>query len=57
MTSQTRQQRDRQILPNDSRSEDNQIMKFGKIFLQQSCRKWDKETSSKPLLVFLKSSI
>ena len=52
MTSQTRQQRDRQILPNDSRSEDNQIMKFGKILLQQSCRKWDKETSSKPLLVF-----
>ena len=40
------------ILPNVSRSKGNQTMKFGQlieysarnIFLQKSCRKWDRET-------------
>ena len=47
------------ILPNISRSKGNQAMKFGQtiednkrnIFLQKSCRKWVKETSSSPLSV------
>ena len=53
------------ILPNISESKANQKMKFGQvienskgnIFLQKSCRKWGKETSSRPLFVFFKSFI
>ena len=49
-----------QILPNISRSKGNQGMKFGQvieynkrnIFPQISCRKWVKETSSRPLFAF-----
>ena len=49
------------ILPNISQSKGNQTMKFGQlieynkrnIFLQKLCRKWGKETSSRPLY-FLK---
>ena len=48
------------ILPNISRSKGNQTLKFGQlieynnrnIFLQKSCRKWGRETSSRPLFVF-----
>ena len=44
------------VLPNISQSKGNQTMKFGQlieynktnIFLQKSCRKWDKETGSRP---------
>ena len=51
------------ILPNISRSKGKQVMKFGQamednkrnIFLQISCRKWVKETSSRPLFVFKKA--
>ena len=51
------------ILSNISQSKGNQIMKFGQlieynkrnIFLQNSCRKSDKETSSRPLIIFWKS--
>ena len=49
------------ILPNISRSKGNQTMKLGQvieynrnIFLQGSCRKWVRETNSRPLFVFLK---
>ena len=50
------------ILPNISQNKGNQTMKFGQlieynkqnIFLQKLCRKWGKETSSRPLLFFLK---
>ena len=53
------------ILPNISQSEGNQTKKFGQftayskrnIFLQKLCRKLGKETSSKPLFIFLKSLI
>ena len=53
------------ILPNISRSKGNQTMKFGQlieynkrnIFLQKSCRKWGRETSSRPLCFFKKSII
>ena len=46
------------ILPNISRSKDNQAMKFGQviednkanIFLWKVCRKWARETSFRPLL-------
>ena len=49
-------------LPNISRKESNQTIKFGQsiqynmrnIFLQKSCRKWGRGTSSRPLLFFLK---
>ena len=49
------------ILLNISQSKGNQTMKFGQlieynkrnIFLQKLCRKWSKETSSRPLY-FLK---
>ena len=49
------------ILPNISQSKGNQTMKFGQlieynkrnIFLQKLCRKWGRETSSRPLY-FLK---
>ena len=45
------------ILPNTSRSNGKQVMKFGQviednkrnIFLQKPCRKWVRETSSRPL--------
>ena len=45
------------ILPNISRSKDKEGIKFGqlieynlkKIFLQKSCRKWGRETRSRPL--------
>ena len=48
------------ILPNISQSKGNQTMKFGQliehnkrnIFLQKLCGKWDRETSSRPLLFF-----
>ena len=48
------------ILPKISQSKGNQTMKFGQlvdynkrnIFLQKLCRKWGKETSSRPLLIF-----
>ena len=51
------------ILPNISQSKSNQTMKFGQlieynkrnIFLQKLCRKWGKETSSKPLSFFIKA--
>ena len=51
------------ILPNISESTGNQTMKFGQlieynkinIFLQKVCRKWGKETSSKPLSFFIKA--
>ena len=49
------------VLPIISRSKSNQTMEFGQvieckkrnIFLQKSCRKWGRETSSRPLFVFL----
>ena len=36
-----------------------QLMEYGKrnIFLQKSCRKWGRETSSRPLFVFWKSFV
>ena len=48
------------ILPNISQSKGNQTMKFGQlieynkrnIFLQKLCRKWGRETSSRPLFIF-----
>ena len=48
------------ILSNISQSKGNQTMKFGQlieynkrnIFLQKLCRKWGKETSFRPLLIF-----
>ena len=48
------------ILPNISRSKDNQTMKFGQLiecnnrntFLQKSCRKWGRGTSSRHFFVF-----
>ena len=51
------------ILANTLKSNGNQAMKFGdlikynvlNIFLQRSCRKWGKETSSTPLFVSWKS--
>ena len=53
------------ILPNVSRSKGNQVIRFGQlikysmrnIFLQKSCRKWGRGTSSRPLFVFQKSFI
>ena len=50
------------ILPNISQSKGNQTMKFGQlieynkgnIFLQKLCGKWGRETSSRPLFIFLK---
>ena len=50
------------ILPNISQSKSNQTMKFGElieynkrnIFLQKLCRKWGRETSSKPLFIYSK---
>ena len=47
------------IVPNISRNKGNQAMKFGQlikysvknIFLQKLCRKWGKETSSRPLFL------
>ena len=52
-----------QILPNILQNKDNQTMKFGQliehnkrnIFFQKLCRKWDKETSSRPHFIFWKS--
>ena len=51
-----------QILPNISRSKGNQAMKFGQliklnlrnIFSQKSCKKWGRDTSSRPPAVNLK---
>ena len=51
------------ILPNISRSKDNKTMEFFQvieynkrnIFLQNSCRKWGRETSSRPSFVFKKA--
>ena len=66
MTSQPVQQRfTTQILFNTSRIKGNQRMKFGQlvehpkrnISLQILCRKWGRETSSRPLFVFSKSFI
>ena len=53
------------ILPNISRSKGNQAIKFGQLikncmrnfFLQKSWRKWDRETSPRPLFVFWKNFI
>ena len=53
------------ILPNISQSKGNKTMKLGQlieynkrnIFLQQLCRKWGKETSSRSLFIFSKSLI
>ena len=53
------------ILPNISRIKGNQTMKVGQlieynkknILLEKSCRKWGRETSPRPLFVFLKSII
>ena len=50
------------ILPNISRSKKNQKMKFGQLieynnrnnFLQKSCRKWGRETSSRCFFFFFK---
>ena len=50
---------------NISWTKSNQTLKFGQVivynngnvFLQKSCRKWGRETSSRPLFVFLKSFI
>ena len=62
MTSQTGQQIITiHILPNISRSKSNQAIKFGQLieynvrysFLQKLCKKWGRETSSRPLY-FLK---
>ena len=52
------------ILLNILRSKDNKAMKFGQIieynlrniFLQISYKRWNKETSSRTLLVFLKKA-
>ena len=54
-----------QILPNIARSKSNQsvsdigqLIKYNEnIFLQKSCRKWGRETTSRPLFVFLKTFI
>ena len=51
------------ILFNISRSKGNQTMKLRqlieynkrKTFLQTLCRKWDRETSSKPVFIFQKA--
>ena len=53
------------ILPNISQSKGKQTMKFGQLikynkrnnFFQKLCRKWGKETSSRPLFVLKKSLI
>ena len=53
------------ILPNISRSKGNQTMIFGQvmqynminIFLQKSCRRWARESSSRPPFAFQKSFI
>ena len=55
----------RHILFNISESRGNQTMKFGQlikynkrnIFFQKLCRRWDKQTSSRPLFIFKKSLI
>ena len=47
-------------MPDNSKSKGNHIMKFGQLieynvrntFLQKSCRKFDRETSSRPYFVF-----
>ena len=49
------------MLHNITRSKDKQAIKFGQlrewnvknIFLQKLCRKWGRETSSRPLFLFL----
>ena len=48
------------ILPNISQSKGNQTIKFGLLiehnkrnfFLKKLCRKWGKETGSRPLYIF-----
>ena len=47
------------ILPNISRSKGNQTMIFGQIniFLQKSCRRWARESSSRPPFAFQKGFI
>ena len=64
MTSQTGQQIITiHILPNISKSKDNQAIKFGelidysmRIFVpQKSCRKWGREASSRSFCVFKKA--
>ena len=66
MTSQTSQQTIAiHILPNISQIKRNQALKLchvieynkRNIFLTKLCRKWDRETSSRPLFVFQKSFI
>ena len=62
MTSETEQQIITiHTLPNISRTKGNQSIKFGQlikcnernIFLNKSCRKWGRKTSSRPLFCFL----
>ena len=51
------------ILTNVSQNKGNQTIKFGKlieydkryIFLQKLCRKWGRDTSSRPLFIFQKA--
>ena len=51
------------ILPNIWQSKGNQAMKFSQLIeynkrnnlLQRLCRKWGRETSSRPLFIFWKS--
>ena len=48
------------ILPNISQSKDKQAIKFGQLIeynkrnisFQKLCRKWGRETSSRPLFIF-----
>ena len=66
MTSQIKQQMITiYILPDISRSKANQAMKLCQlikysmryIFIQNSCRKWARETSSPPLFLFFKKAL
>ena len=51
------------ILSSISQSKSNQAIKFGQLieynkrnnFLQKLCRKWGRETNSRPLFIFWKS--
>ena len=52
------------ILPNISRSKGNHVMKFGQVIqdkrdisLQILCKKWVRETSSRPFLVFFQKKL
>ena len=49
------------VLPNIAHYKGNQTMKFGElignIFLKESCRKWGRETSPRPLFSFFKETL